>query len=157
MCWLGGRASDAVHRGEDQESGHGGVPSVPLGGGDRRDLGRDLSEDGEAGLGEVPGQPAHERKRAGPRVPRPGDGADHSGDDAEDGHRRAVRRQILLSRRARDPNAAVGTDEEAETQARSVVSRGHRRVVLGGSAMLGEDHGGGTVRGAAGAQPESLP
>ena len=157
MCRVGGRASDAVHRGEDQESGYGGVSSVPLGGGDRRHVGGDVSEDGEAGLGEVPGQPAHERERAGPRVPRPGDGADDPGDDAEDGHRRAVRREVLLSRRARDPNAAVGKAGGAETQPRRLVSRGNRRVVLGGPAVLGEDHGGGTVRGAAGAQPEPLP
>ena len=105
---MGGRAPAAVPGGEDQEPGDGGVSAVPSGGGDRRHVGGDVSEDGEAGVGEVPGQPAHERERAGPRVPRPGDGADAAGDDAEDGHRRAVRREVLLPRRARDPDAAVG-------------------------------------------------
>ena len=84
------------------------MSSVPSGDRDRRHVGGVVSEDGEAGLGEVPGQPAHERQRAGPRVPRRGDGAEGAGDDAQDGHRRPVRREVLLSRRARDPHASVG-------------------------------------------------
>ena len=86
------------------------MSSVPPGDRDRRHVGRVVSEDGEAGLREVPGQPPHERERAGPRVPRRGDGAEGAGDDAQDGDRRPVRREVLLPRCAGDPHASVGEE-----------------------------------------------
>ena len=45
--------------------------------------------------------------RGRPCVPRSGDGKGSAGDDAVDRRRRAVRRQIFLPRRARDPAAAA--------------------------------------------------
>ncbi len=45
-------------------------------------------------------------QRARARLPRPRAGAEGARDRAADGHRRAVRRQVFLPRRARDPPAA---------------------------------------------------
>ena len=73
----------------------------------RRHLGRDDDEDREARLDQVSRQPADARERGRPRVPRSRDGGRGAEDDAEPRRRRAVRRQVFLPRRARDPPAAA--------------------------------------------------
>ena len=62
-------------------------------------------------------------------------------------HRRPVRRQVLLPRRARDPAAP----------ARRVAPGGHRGVLLGRPPGQGQDHAGGRLPGAAGNRPRALP
>ena len=84
---------------------------------------------------------------AGARVPRPrarGAGARHH---PEHRHRGAVRRQVLLPRRAGGPAAP----------ARGVVPGGDRGVVFGRPAGAGEDHRGRGVPGAAGDRPGAVP
>ena len=106
------------------------------------------AEDGQVRLGPVPGHAAPGR-RIGQRawVPGPRAGAAGAGDHPEDRHRRAVRRQVLLPRRAGDPAAP----------ARRVVPGRHRGVLLRGPAGAGQDHPGGRVPGAAGDRPGPVP
>ena len=92
---------------EDPHARHRRLPALPPRDRDRRHLGRVHAEDREAR--ELP-LPRRRCRRTGnaarPRLPRPrarGAGAEAH---AADGHRRAVRRQVLLPRRARDPPAA---------------------------------------------------
>ena len=73
---------------------------------------------------------ADQRQRGRPRLPRSRDGAGSAEDDAVDRRRRAVRRQIFLPRRARDPAAAAWR----------VVADRARRVVLGRPAGARQDH-----------------
>jgi hypothetical protein len=77
---------------------------------------------------------ADDGQRPGARVSRPRAGGAGARARAANGHRRAVRRQVLLPRRAGDPPAA----------ARRVVPGGARGVVLGGSTGAREDHGTGS-------------
>ena len=63
-------------------------------------------EDGEARLDALSRRAADQGLGGRPRLPRSRDGAGSAEDDAVDRRRRAVRRQIFLPRRARDPAAA---------------------------------------------------
>ncbi len=96
-----------VPEGEDADARHRGVPAVSPRDLHRRHLGRDDDEDGEARLDQVSRQPADARQRGRPRLPRSRDGAGGAEDDAVARRRRAVRRQVFLPRRARDPPAAA--------------------------------------------------
>ncbi len=80
--------------------------------------------------------------RGRPRLPRSRDGAGGAEDDAVARRRRAVRRQVFLPRRARDPAAAP----------RRVAADRARRVVLGRPAGARQDHQGRRVPRGAGAQ-----
>lgn len=84
-----------------------------------------------------------------PRARLPGQGAGGEGlrADAEDRDRGAVRRQVLLPRRACRTAAS----------ARRVLSGRHRRVLLGRPPGRREDHRGGRVPGAAGDGPGAVP
>ena len=73
---------------------------------------------------------ARPRLRGRPRLPRPRDGARDPEDDAVARRRRAVRRQIFLPRRARDPPAAP----------RRLAADRARRVVLGRPPGARQDH-----------------
>ena len=77
-----------------------------------------------------------------PRLPRSRDGAGSPEDDAEPRRRRAVRRQIFLPRRARDPAAAPWR----------VAADRARRIVLGRPPGARQDHEGRRVPGRARAQ-----
>ena len=73
---------------------------------------------------------ADARLRGRPRLPRHRDGAGNAEDDAVARRRRAVRRQIFLPRRARDPAAAP----------RRLAADRARRVVLGRPPGARQDH-----------------
>ena len=140
-------ADDRVPRGEDPLARHGRVPAVPPGHRGRRDQRRVRAEDGQVRVGEVPGHAARRRVGGRARVPRPrarGAGARHH---PADRHRRPVRRQVLLPRRAGDPAA----------QARRVVPGRDRRVVLRRPAGAGEDHRRRGVPRAARDRPGAVP
>ena len=81
-----------------------------------------------------------------PRVPRSRDGGRSAEDDAEPRRRRAVRRQVFLPRRARDPPAAPW---------RELADRAWR-VVRGGPAGAGQDHARRRVPRGAGAQSREV-
>ena len=85
--------------------------------------------------------------RARPRVPRPRPRTAGAGAHPRVRHRRPVRRQVLLPRRARDPAAP----------ARRVAPGGHRGVLLGRPPGQSQDHAGGRLPGAAGDRPRTLP
>jgi hypothetical protein len=110
--------------------GTGAVPALPPGDRHRRHVGGDEPEDGEARIVPRPRRPPDARQRARARDPRSCARGHRLEDDAEDGHRRAVRRQVLLPRRARDPPPS----------ARGEPARRHRRLVLRRSPGEGEDH-----------------
>ena len=96
----------------------------------RRHLGRADDEDGEARLHQVSRQPADARaaRTATPSATR--DGAGGAEAHAVARRRRAVRRQVFLPRRARDPAAAP----------RRVAADRLGRVVLGRPPGDGQDH-----------------
>ena len=98
-----------------------GLPAVPPGDRGRRDQRGVRAEDRQVRVGPLPGHAADLGVAARARVQGPGARAARPGDHQEDRDRRAVRRQVLLPRRARDPAAA----------ARRVLPGGDRRVVLG--------------------------
>ena len=81
--------------------------------------------------------------RGRPRLPRPRHGAGGAQADAVARRRRAVRRQVFLPRRARDPAAAP----------RRVAADRARRVVLGRPPGARQDHQGRRVPRGARAQP----
>ena len=74
-----------------------GVPAVSPGDRHRRHQRGDDAEDGEAGVDALAGYAADDGQQGGARVPRSGDGTEGAGAVAHARHRRAVRRQILLS------------------------------------------------------------
>ena len=90
---------------------------------------------------------ARSRLRGRPRLPRQGDGAGNPEDDAVARRRRAVRRQIFLPRRARDPAAAP----------RRLAADRARRVVLGRPPGARQDHPRRRVPGRARAQSGEIP
>ena len=126
------RPHDRVPEGEDPHARHRGVPAVSPRDRHRRHLGRDDHEDGEARLGALLRRPADQGLGGRPRLPRSRDGAGGPQADAVARRRRAVRRQIFLPRRARDPAAAP----------RRVAADRARRVVLGRPAGARQDHQG---------------
>ena len=83
----------------------------------------------------------------GPRVSRPRVGAEGRRDRAHDRHRRAVRRQVLLPRRARDPAAAP----------RRELPGRDRGQLLGGSPGARQDHARRRVPRAARARSGEVP
>ena len=85
---------------------HRGLPALSPGDRHRRHLGRAHAEGGQAGVGALPRRAAQRGQQAGPRLSRSRAGGAGAGARAEDRHRRAVRRQVLLPRRARHPPAA---------------------------------------------------
>ena len=120
-----------VPRHQDPHARHRRLPALSPGDRDRRHLGRDDAEDGEARLDALSRRPADEGTQ-GRAIPRPRDGAEGARADPPDGHRRAVRRQVFLPRRARDPPAAP----------RRLAADRHRRVLLGRPPDHGQDHPG---------------
>ncbi len=84
------------------------LPAVPPGDRGRRHLGRVRAEDREVRLRPLPGRDPRRGLGAGPRLPGQGAGGEGLRADAEDRHRRAVRRQVLLPRRARGAPARHG-------------------------------------------------
>ena len=119
-----------VPQGKGAHARHRGVPALSPRDRDRRHLGRAHDEDGEARLDEVSRRPADGGLGGRPRLPRPRDGAGNPQDDAVARGRRAVRRQIFLPRRARDPPAAP----------RRLAADRARRVVLGRPPGARQDH-----------------
>ena len=105
------------------------------------------AEDREVRLRALPGRAARRGLPDRPRLPRQGAGGEGLRADAEDRHRRAVRRQVLLPRRARRPAAP----------ARRLAARRDRRVLLGRPPGHREDHRRGRLPGAAGDRPGALP
>ena len=115
---------------ESADARHRGLPALPSRHRHRRHLGRDDDEDGQARLLQILRHAAGSRLRGRPCLPRQGDGAGNSEDDAVARRRRAIRRQIFLPRRARDPAAAP----------RRVAADRARRVVLGRPPGARQDH-----------------
>ena len=100
---------DRLHglpQGEGTHARHRRVPALSSGDRHRRHLGRTDHEDGQARLHALLRHAADQRLGGRSCVSRSGDGAGSAEDDAIHGRGRAVRRQIFLPRRARDPAAA---------------------------------------------------
>ena len=95
----------------------------------------------------VAGHAADIGQQGGACVPRFGDGAEGAGAVAQHRHRRAVRGEVFLPRRAGDPAAA----------ARRVAAGGDRRFLQCGSADSGEANAGRGVPGAIGDRPGEVP
>ena len=87
---------DDVPRRQGEALGDGGLPALSPGRGDRRNERRVHSQDGEARLHPLPGPPPPAGQRGGPGLPRPGTRGANPRHDPECGHRRPVRRQVLL-------------------------------------------------------------
>ena len=140
-------ADAQLPRGEDPLAGHRRVPAVPPGHRGRRDQRRVRAEDRQVRVGAVPGHAADAGSAAGhgfrDRRAR-GAGARHH---PADRHRRAVRRQVLLPRRAGHPAAP----------ARGVVPGRDRGVVLGRPAGARQDHQRRRVPRAARDRPGAVP
>ena len=136
------RPHAGVPEGEGAHARHRGVPALSPRDRHRRHQRRADDEDREARLDQISRQPADARHRGRPRLPRSRDGAGGPEDDAVARRRRAVRRQIFLPRRARDPAAAP----------RRVAADRARRVVLGRPPGAGQDHPRRRVPRGAGAQ-----
>ena len=118
---------------EDEEARHGRLPAVPSGGRDRRHLGRDDAEDRQARELPLPRRPAR------PRATRTATPSAISSSRREIlrltqrlRHRRAVRRQVLLPRRARRSacrgtaraaRSGIGVSCSADRQAKAKITR----------------------------------
>ena len=126
---------------------HGGVPAVPPGHRHRRHVGGAHAEDGQAGVGALPRRPADERQRARQRLPRPRARGRGARADPPVRHRRPVRRQVLLPRRARHPPAPP----------RRLVPGRDRGVVLGRPPGPRQDHRRRRLPRAARARPGPVP
>ncbi len=126
------RSPARVPEGEGAHARHRGVPALSSGDRDRRHLGRALHEDGEARVRALSRRAADPRLGRRQRLPRRRDGAGNPQDDAVARRRRAVRRQIFLPRRARDPHAAP----------RRIAPHRARRVLLGRPPGARQDHQG---------------
>ena len=127
--------------------GHRGLPALPPRHRHRRHVGRVDAGDGQAGLGPLPRHAADRRATPRPRLPRPRAGGGGAGAHPADRHRRPVRRQVLLPRRARDPPAPP----------RRLVPGRHRGVVLGRPPGARQDHRRGRVPRAARARSGAVP
>ena len=124
------RPHDRVPEGEDAHARHRRVPAVSPRDRHRRHLGRAHDEDGEARLCRYLDELPTKGSRGRPRLPRPRDGAGGAQAHAVARRRRAVRRQVFLPRRARDPAAAP----------RRLAADRARRVVLGRPPGARQDH-----------------
>ena len=127
--------------------GTAACPPYHLGRRHRRHVGRVRGRDGQAGLDPLPRHAADRRQRARPRLPRPRARGRGAGADPGLRHRRPVRRQVLLPRRAGHPPAPP----------RRLVPGRHRRVVLGRPPGAGQDHRRRRVPRAARDRPGPLP
>ena len=136
-----------MDRREDPHARHRGLPAVPPGHRHRRNVGGVHDEDRQAGLGPLPRHAAQDGQRAWARLPRRG--ARGGGAEGLPGerHRRPVRRQVLLPRRAHHPPAPP----------RRLLPGGHRRQLLGRPPGDGQDHREGVVPRAAGDRPGEVP
>ena len=132
---------------EDRLAGHGRLPAVPPGDRGRRHQRRVRAQDRQVRLGPLPGHAAGRRLTHRPRLPRPGPGAAGAGDHPQDRHRRAVRRQVLLPRRAGDPAAP----------ARRVLPGRDRGLLLRRPPGAGQDHRRRGVPGATGDRSGAIP
>ncbi len=115
---------------EDQAARHRRLPALSPRHRDRRHLGRDDAQDREARELSLPRSSADLGQRPRPRLPRRRARGGDPAADARGRHRRPVRRQVLLPRRARDPPAAP----------RRVVPGRDRRLVLGRPPDPRQDH-----------------
>ena len=115
---------------EGAHARHRRLPALSPGHRHRRHLGRDDDEDRQARLLQILRHAAGPRLGRRPRLPRQGDGAGNSENDAVARRRRAIRRQVFLPRRARDPAAAP----------RRVAADRARRLLLGRPPGAGQDH-----------------
>ena len=136
-----------VPRGEDPLTRDGSLPAVPPGDRHRRHVRGVRAEDRE-----VRQRPLS--RRAAQAGIAAGQGFRDHELEAEVlaltqrlGHRRAVRRQVLLPRRARRPSPAT----------RRLSAGRHRRVLLSRPPGAGPDHRGGRVSRAAGTRTRALP
>ena len=141
------RVAPQVPRREDPHARHVGLPALPPRDRDRRHVGRVHAEDREAREHALPRHAADDRKRGRPRVPRRRARGGGAQADAADGDRRAVRRQVLLPRRARRPAAAP----------RRVLPGRARRLVLGRPPGPRQDHAPGRLPRAARDEPGEVP
>ena len=114
-------AHDRLSQGEGPHARHRRVPALSPRHRHRRHLGRAHHEDREARVLPLSRQPAHARLRGRPCLPRPRNGAGGAQAHPVARRRRAVRRQVFLPRRARDPAAAPR--RLAADRARRVVRR----------------------------------
>ena len=126
---------------------HRGLPALPPRDRRRRHQRGVRAQDRQVRERPLLRHPPGPRLRRGSRLPRPRDGAAGPRDDAALRHRRAVRRQVLLPRRARHPAAA----------ARRLVPGGDRGVVLGRPAGEGTHHPRGRLPRAARDRAGALP
>ena len=140
-------ADAAVPRREDPLARHRRLPAVPPGRGDRRYVGGVRAQDREVRLGALPRQPPDRGDAGRARLPRPRAGGGGLQADPVVRDRRAVRRQVLLPRRARRTPPA----------ARRLVPGRDRGVVLGGPAGARQDHRRGRVPRAARDRPGEVP
>ena len=141
------RPPAGVPEGEDPHARHRRLPALPSRHRHRRHQRGADAEDGEARLDQISRRAADRGRPLRPRLPRSRDGGGASQADAEPRRRRAVRRQVFLPRRARDPPAAP----------RRLAADRPRRLLLGRPAGAGQDHPRGRVPGGAGARPRALP
>ena len=140
-------AAAEIPGGEDAGAGYGRLPAVPPGHRHRRHLGGARAQDREARELPLPRWAPHQRRRVGPRLPRPRAREAGGGHRPEDRHRRPVRGQVLLPRRARDPAAAPW----------GLVPDRAGRLLLRRPPDQGQDHRRGGLRRAARDQPGAFP
>ena len=142
------RQPDALARREAAHARHGRVPAVPPRARDRRHVGRVRAEDGEARVGALPRHAAARPATSSAAASATSSSSSRCSQLTQAvRHRRAVRRQVLLPRRARDPPAA----------ARRLVPGRARGLVLGRPPGARQDHGRRRVPRAARNRPRAVP
>ena len=127
--------------------GTSACPPVPPGDRRRRDQRRVRAQDGQVRVRPVPGHAADRGLDARQRLPRRRARADGARHHQEDRDRRAVRRQVLLPRRAGDQAAP----------ARGVLPGGDRGLLLGRPAGARQDHRRGRLPRGARDRPGAVP
>ena len=106
------------------------LPAVPPRRRDRRHVGRVRRRDRQAGVGALPRLAADDGLASWPRLPRPRARSEGARARAEHRHRRPVRRQVLLPRRADHPPAPP----------RRVLPGRHGGLLLGRPPGARQDH-----------------
>ena len=132
---------------KDPHPRHGRLSALPPRHRDRRHLGRDEFEDGQARQLPLSRQLADRGQPLRPGLSRPRPRRGGARADPPPRHRRAVRRQVFLPRRAGDPAAA----------ARRQPADRDRRLLLGRPPDPRQDHRRGRVPRRARDQPGALP
>ena len=117
---------------QDAVARHVGMSAVPPRHRDRRHVGGVRGRDRQARVDALPRLAAHDRLTRGACLPRPRPRTAGAEAVAEHRHRRPVRRQVLLPRRAHHPAPAP----------RRIVPGRHRGVVLGRPPGTRQDHQG---------------